>query len=460
MHLAILHTADVNGNVLGQPLGSSGLLRLASLVNEIRERNPSSFLVDSGNILWGSVESEVTRGELAAYTAEHLGYDVLVPGRVDFEMGIGRWMRLLGGGRGEMLAANVVTRDSTNSSRNCPGYCIRKVDGITVAFIGVTSGSLARAVLPERLEGYRALDTVEALTAVLPEVRKQKPDITVLVASQGLLTYRDDGANNIQRIAEMFPEIDIIIGGSTGRVVAEARLGRTLYSQSGSKARFLGCVNIDYDTLSRRIVESTLDMLSVETSTQEDKALRDVIDERYGKTLKSMERSIGAFPGGTGRTDGRHVIGRAMRLKTSSQVSIHSFQCGRITEMTNATESSLCVCLPEDRYLGVCSLNVSELETILREDLSESPRYDALTVTGVDYEIDPEEGGVTITAVNGEKPHPRRRFSVVMDGLTLASRSGRNRALREIVNQPTSRMKLTNTTGREALREYLSKRAE
>ncbi|TXC91185.1 bifunctional metallophosphatase/5'-nucleotidase [Metabacillus litoralis] len=123
-------------------------------------------------------------------------------------------------------------------------------NGYRVAFLGVT-------VFYEKfyeLLGWKVKDPFESLLEVIQEIKGQA-DMIVLLSHLGIT---DD-----ERIADDFPDIDIIIGGHTHHVLQKGKkINSTLVAGAGKYGQYIGYISIGIDTSNKQLLEKKAELFS------------------------------------------------------------------------------------------------------------------------------------------------------------------------------------------------------
>jgi len=126
--ISLLHTTDLHGTVLPRDDydgndGVGGLLKLATLVERERAKNPNTLLVDCGDFIQGSPETYLTKGKITTQAMEHLGYDAVVMGNHELDWGLDFTQRLAANFKPALLAANAVVASGEHPLQGGWGAC-------------------------------------------------------------------------------------------------------------------------------------------------------------------------------------------------------------------------------------------------------------------------------------------------------------------------------------------------
>src|SRR3989449_9026676 len=92
--ITILHTNDTHSQI--DPIlendktyaGKGGVARRATLVKRVRKENPSTLLIDAGDVLQGTPYFNFYRGEVEYKAMSMIGYDAGTIGNHEFDNGI------------------------------------------------------------------------------------------------------------------------------------------------------------------------------------------------------------------------------------------------------------------------------------------------------------------------------------------------------------------------------------
>ena len=248
--LTLLHTSDIHGHVdprdeISDRDWGEGLARVATAVRSIRaEGGGAKLLLDSGDTIQGTPmqavafagSSAVSDPTIRAMNA--IGYDAMAVGNHEYDFGLARLDASRRQARFPFLSANIVREDG--STVFAP-YLVRRVGGVRVGILGLTTKNVAGWEPPDHVAGLRFLDTVEVARKYVPILRgRERCDLVVVLTHQGferdIATGEDRGTdyeNQAYAIATGVPGIDILLTGHTHVVIAPQKLGSTWVSQPG-----------------------------------------------------------------------------------------------------------------------------------------------------------------------------------------------------------------------------------
>ena len=259
VNIVILETSDLHGRLfsydyaIDQVDNSAGLTKVATIIKEERAKNKNLILADNGDTV------QDNNAELFNSMPIHpmiqglndLKYDFWTLGNHEFNFEKEFLLKNISGFKGKVLSANVIKEDGKPLVNP---YIIKNIDGVRVAFIGMTPPHIPmwEASTPEHFQGLNFIDPEDAVNKTLKEI-DGKYDILIGLFHLG----RDDekGGNGVHKIAEKFPQFDIIFGGHEHAVYVEKRNGVTII-EPGSYGSNVAKGEITYDTVTKEKVIS------------------------------------------------------------------------------------------------------------------------------------------------------------------------------------------------------------
>ena len=221
-HITILGTSDLHGDILGYVYESgeestdSGMARLYTYIEGVREENPDTVLIDAGDDIQGTIMTddiynkspEEEHPVIAAMNM--MGYDAMTLGNHEFNWGTGTASSILSQAAFPVLAANVRTADGSYATGR--GWVIIPVSGVNVAVIGVVTPNIP--VWDSGKEGIDSLVFLPANEAVKEAIAEigGRADVIVVSAHMGMYAEfdEDNGSDSAQKILDDNPEIDIL----------------------------------------------------------------------------------------------------------------------------------------------------------------------------------------------------------------------------------------------------------
>ena len=472
VEITILHTTDIHGNLLptsdyegNQEVG--GLLRCATRIEQIRAGKEHVLLVDSGDLIQGSAVSYLTQGRSTIRAMEYLRYDAWTFGNHEFDWGLSPLLALHNDTTLPMLGANIVGRPGqANPLTRLKPFIVREVDGVKVVVVGLITPGVPTWSTPDLLGDALFERSLSALRRIMPQVQAENPDILLLTTHQGYRPYGDDHANEVNAIAQAYPEFDAILGGHSHQAVEKALVGgRTLYSQAGYYGIWLGQLDLTFDTVTRRLVQKQARLHRIDSGVPMHTGLMAVVEQDLAASRAYLEQDVGeaAAPltersDALGRSDVQRLICRALAEATGADLVLHGVLDEESLPAGALRMNDVWRIVPYENRAAIITVTVGELAEILNENLSNRGSLQFMGPYGFTYATEGQGAAQQATRIrlaDGTIPHPRQRLKLCVNSYVVASGGKRFPRLREIAEQPESRLRLLDVQTREAVVSYL-----
>jgi 2',3'-cyclic-nucleotide 2'-phosphodiesterase (5'-nucleotidase family) len=260
-----------------------GMTRLATLVKDLRAKNPNSLFVHGGDFLSPSVLSTYLKGRHMVAGLDAIGMDAVTFGNHEFDFGPAVLAERMRESRFAWISSNVRDRKTNGTFASAQYDRMVTLAGIRVGLLGLT--------LPE----------TEKLASSGPDVVFADPLRVGVEAAIGLrrrgaqvviaLTHQDMDAD--RALGEKAP-IDLIAGGHEHEpLIAEA--GNAIVTKAGSDARYLVQVDL-WLTRDGKLVERSWTFHEVSARIAPDRTVEQLV-ARY---TAELEQELGVT---VGRTD-------------------------------------------------------------------------------------------------------------------------------------------------------------
>lgn len=200
-----------------------GAAYLTGLINQIRARDKTTFLFDTGDMFTGMF-SFLTRGEALMEMMMSMRYDAMAIGNHEFDYGAANFEKQMYRVPFPVLGANIFYKGTKH--RFSRPYTILEKNGIRLGVIGIIGQDARSVALPS---GITNLDFEDPIPVVAELVKELKPqvDLIVVLAHQGKTgpmqtdaearsEVQRDFAEDI-RLCGAVPGIDVFVGGHAHR---------------------------------------------------------------------------------------------------------------------------------------------------------------------------------------------------------------------------------------------------
>lgn len=236
LQVTIGHTNDVHGHVLPDENNAEmGYAKLATLMKELQTDNPNTILIDAGDMIQGTIYSNLSEGQSIVDLVNPLGYSLMVAGNHEFDYGYEQLQNIAKQLQFPILSANVI--DSSGKLLLEP-YLIKEIGGKKFAFLGLITEDTPIVTHPDNVKGLVFKDPVQTAKEWVPKLQKQADEV-IIVSHSGLTKDRE--------IAQQVSGIDLIIGGHSHTKLAEPELVNGIYIvQDWEYGKSLGRVDLFY----------------------------------------------------------------------------------------------------------------------------------------------------------------------------------------------------------------------
>lgn len=343
--ISLMQLSDVHGHMVPHQeifpgdrhqAHSGGLAKLATLIKQVRADNPNSLLLAVGDTTHGSAEAMFTLGDALMPALNALNIDAFTPGNWDFGYGPQVF-------RNRFTSANILPLSPNNrttlssTKEGCaagaptcnvtkanfpsvainlynyneatrtmgapvlPPYVIKKVGGVAVGIIGITSD-----IVPQQAQafntGIRFSMGYNELPQAIASAEAAGAQLIVVMSELGL-------AKNIQ-LAKEFPDIDVMLSGHTHErtvepIVIEHDGGNISIVTEAGEDSFLG--RLDLTVRHGKITSYDWTLMEADARVPEDLGMKAIVDESrktfvQGPDLRCHTFGPAGFPYGKGHT--------------------------------------------------------------------------------------------------------------------------------------------------------------
>ena len=176
------------------------MARRATAISQARSRAQNLLVVDAGDSLANDQNpAKATKGQTSVEAMNRMGYDAAALGALDIALGPDALKDRITEASFPFLSANTYIRGT--DERIAQPYAVTDVAGATVYLIGLTGSANT-----DRIE---VRDPIESLRKTLAEI-PARSGIVILLSNAG---EKID-----EEIAQLFPEVDVIVAGGGGPV--------------------------------------------------------------------------------------------------------------------------------------------------------------------------------------------------------------------------------------------------
>jgi len=229
-------------------------------------------------------------GKIMVDAMNLMGYDALTMGRMDLTIGYQAVLERQSEADFAFLSANIVYLD--NLEPVFEPYTIIERDGHRIGIIGFSEPETIQS--PGFREETTWVDPNTIVADLVAEVSEQA-DVVVVLSHLGI--------ENDHTLAQIAPDINVIIGGLTRKLMPEPeREGNTLIIQVGYRGEWVNKLDVTFDSL-RQPATVTTTLLTLDDKYIEDKQMVDMMAEyelQYPSPTPMPTRTLTPTPAAEG----------------------------------------------------------------------------------------------------------------------------------------------------------------
>lgn len=464
----ILHTSDIHGVVMPEPGETGSWYQLGSLIGEHRKaagRHNNILLIDTGDTCQGTLLGAMTKGEACLVPLHNLKYDVWVPGNHEMDFGLDNFCRLADKYRDLILCGNL----EPIGRRGYPGCRIIQRGGARIAVIGMTASYMKNWMNEASGVECRVTMAKDEIRKMLPDILAEKPDMIILACHQAWQEGNDPRkVNEVAEIAEEFPEIDLILGAHSHRLMAGHKIGQGVwYTQPGCHAKYLGVVTARIDTDRHEVIDISSELQKVTAKTRgSSEAIIGMDAWLHRAEYLANEKLTPVMPatlsaGGRPGVDcaASELFCLAMAKAANVDVAFHSVLATKDFPAGKAvTGRDLFAFVPYENTIFTAQLTSDEICRIEAEQWEKRDVYTYCGIWGANVRIG-KDGRVRLLSIGDRKIEEGKRYLVAFNSFTVAG-GGRYPVLKKILARPEAQLKDTKISTREAVRKYLQGRRD
>lgn len=263
--ITLLHTNDIES--VYEPVDAfwndnieriGGIPYLASLIKQVQAKEPTSFLMDAGDIFTGSLAKK-TQGKLSFDLYSAMGYDVITLGNHEFEYGWETLRDTMPRASYPVLNANIVYENGDVPFAQ--PYTILERDGVRIGVIGVMGvDAFYNTMWKGNRKGLTIKDPTETVQYWADKIRDDVDMIVVLTHQNKTAPMQTDkeADDEVQRgfdedyaMAGKLKGVDVIFGGHSDhglwQPVVHPDTG-TVIGLTFGQGKYLGYTKFSVDT--------------------------------------------------------------------------------------------------------------------------------------------------------------------------------------------------------------------
>ncbi|MDZ7591091.1 MAG: bifunctional metallophosphatase/5'-nucleotidase [Rubrivivax sp.] len=294
-------------------LPAGGAEHLATAVAELRAGSPNHVFVAAGDLVGATpLLSALFHDEPAIDALNLMGLEVAAVGNHEFDKGAAELLRLQNGGchpadgcrgpapfpgaRFRYLAASTVV--AATGRTLLPAVHVKHVQGVPVAFIGLTLKGTPDIVMPSGVAGLAFRDEAETVNELVPELRRQGIEAIVLLIHEG--GYPAGGHDEcpalsgpiVDIVKRLDAAVDVVISGHTHRAY-NCRLDGRLLTSADAYGTVVSAIDLLLDPATGDVVSTVASNVVVRPNFARDPRLTALIEAYERLAAPLAQRVVG-----------------------------------------------------------------------------------------------------------------------------------------------------------------------
>ena len=438
--LSVVGTNDVHGELMPHD-DRGGLVTFSGYVAALREarrEDGAVLLVDAGDMWQGTLESNLTEGEVTVDAYNALGYAAAAIGNHEFDFGPAGPKAIPESGADDpqealkqrareadfpLLAANLIDTE-TNAVvdwDNVEASIILAVEGVRVGLIGVMTEHALQTTIAANTTGLKVAPLAATITAEARRLRADGVELIVVLAHAGtgcedfddpedLSSCRLDG--EIVQVASAIPQglVDHIVAGHVHQGIAHVVNGIAVTS-SYSATRAFSRVDFTLDRETGTVLERRIfppqpmlpagdyagrPVVPMETVATIGELARDLAAARKAESLGvTLETPLTLRPGPESELG--NLMTDAVLDMSDADIAIHNVRGGIRAELPagELTFGRVFRMFPFDNRLAVVTMTGAELRRVIAKQVHKPGRRAGFS--GMRVFVDCGDDGMTVT---------------------------------------------------------------
>lgn len=432
VQITIGHTNDVHGHVLDDGNSEMGYAKLATLIQSLEDENPNTFLIDAGDMIQGTIYSNLSQGEAIPPLVNPLGYDLMVAGNHEFDFGHDQLKKVAKMFDFPVLGANVL---NPKGDPLLEPYVITEISGKKFAFLGLLTNETPILTHPDNVKGLTFNDPVDTAKEWVPKLQELADEV-IIVSHSGLTADRE--------MAKQVQGVDLIIGGHSHMKLSQPeRVNGVYIVQDWEYSKSLGRVDLFYhdDELvhfSGGLIEYNKDTIADPATIQRVDRLKQTADRQLNDKIakasvlldgertkiRAEETNLGNLVADAMLERTRSMPGFEADVALANGGSIRaSIQAGDITKR------NLYDVLPFPNTLAIVEVTGKELRAALENGVSQitegGGRFPQVSGMSFTFDVKKDIGSrVTNVKVGGSAIEDAKTYRVATNDFIIAGGDG------------------------------------
>ncbi len=232
VRITILGTTDLHGNLFdwsyedGAENPEIGLVKVHTIVQQIRAENANTILLDVGDTIQGTLLTDdlynvslLDQPHPMITAMNFMEYDAMTLGNHEFNFGLGLIDKIVQEADFPILSAN--TYQKSDDTHYVQPYTIKEIEGIRIGILGLTTPKIPMWDGPKVESLYFTHMASEAEKQIKTLQEEENVDLVIGAMHSGLASTTEGGADSVRYVITRNPELAAVVIGHDHATVAE-----------------------------------------------------------------------------------------------------------------------------------------------------------------------------------------------------------------------------------------------
>jgi len=296
VEVKILATSDVHGRISPWNYStdtenySGGFSQISTLLEDYRDSNDNTILIDLGDAIQdNSIEKfndiyfkENYHPVMRIYN--EIGYDFIVPGNHEFNFGMEFLDKAYSQYEGDILASNIY-RDSGEHYYTPSAIVIK--DGVKIGIIGATTPMTVQFEEDtDHLDRVVFKEIISEIKKEVASLKKQGVDAIILAGHLGIENENNVSNTGLSDIAELIPEIDLMLGGHAHKEASEVVVNGTPITMPYKYGQAVSVATLKFDVGKKKTELTSRETETISVKGVESGKAVEKLYERFHNKLR------------------------------------------------------------------------------------------------------------------------------------------------------------------------------
>lgn len=422
LKLTVFHTNDIHGWLLSRAStyepDNGKIVGGAAALKKLVDAEPGpKLLLDGGDWFQGTPEGNVTEGRAMIDAFNAVGYDAVVVGNHDFDLGEGQLKKLVAHLKMPALGANVYRQSDGKRVDYLKPWIVKTVGGVKVGIFGLCTTNMHNLTFPENFRGLEFRSEVKVAKEAVAALKKQGAQVIIAVTHMGYEGKDMGKFVGDQTLAAEVPGIDLIVGGHTHTFVREPSrepVNNTLIVQAGTTLSMAGKAVLELDDKTKKVTSAKGELVQLDVAQLgEDEGVLKALAPHREAVGKVFDVAIATSAAELRRNrDGESSLGDWMTdcLKAHAGADVAIQNAGGIRadlDKGPITLREIFNIMPFDNLVEKLTMDGDALFTVLDHGAGKSKGMIQVSGTTFGYDRDAEPGKRVVDVLVGGKPLDR-----------------------------------------------------